>query len=333
MPAPPVSGDPETGGPSVMASQLQATLSGPAVVQVRLDWTTRFDFTSRPMCSPNPNHTPGGSSIFTMFPDGRIVRHDHLFDTNPNMERIVADQCTCPDPALAPEEFNLSSYWAFARDLFPMQVGLPDPSDPSVHDDLGAVPNAIITHYNTICLGSTSGTYQIGSVWDVPPGAGPAAFGYDAVVSHDVQKPPTQTLDFSWDAHGALFIDPGDCTAVFKRAIDYSQQQSKLSVNGTTYTASLLDGMFGGDPGDGTEPGIEVPDASTTLSLPDALSPPFLGQFVVRLKFHRAVVVPTATRTGATGTWYVPQRVRDDDWIIWFKDPLQTGETIVVRPN
>jgi len=338
MPMPPVSGDPEPGGPSAMTSQLHAALSGPAVVQVRLDWTTRFDFMTQPMCSPNPNHVPGGSSTFTVFPDGRIVRHDQLTDTNPNMERVLAEQCTCPDPALVPEQFHLSSYWAFARDLFPTQVGLATPEDPTAQDDLGAIPTKIVSNYNSICLDSTSGTYQIASAWDVPPGAGPETFGYDMLISHDLQKAPTSALDFSWDVHGALFITRADCTAAFKRAIDYTQQRSQLSINGAPHTPSMLDGMFGGDPGDGSQ-GIDVPDGPTVLSLPP-LAPdggpptPFVGGFAVWLRFPRALEVPVATRAGATGTWYVPQRVDDRNWILWFRDPLlQPADTITVRPD
>lgn len=337
MPMPPVSGDPETGGPAAMTSQLTAVLRGPAVVQVRLDWTTRFDFTSSPMCSPNPNHMPGGSSTFTVFPEGRIVRHDQLTDTNPNMERVTASQCTCPDPALVPELFHLSSYWAFARDMFPMQVGLRTPNDPTLFDDLGAIPTAIISNYNTICINNTASTSQIASTWVVPPGAGPVTFGYNALISHDVQKSPTQTLDFSWDVHGALFITHTDCTAAFSRAIEYTQQQAKLVINGTTYTTSGLDGMFGGDPGDGSH-GIDVPDGRTTLSLPlitpDGPPAPFTSSFAVWLRFPRDIDVPVATRAGAVGVWYVPQRVDARNWIVWFRDPLlQSSETITIGPN
>src|SRR5262249_55699510 len=49
-------------------NRLSPTLLGPAVVQVTLEWTTRFTCSSA--------RTPGGTSTFTAFPDGRIVRHD-----------------------------------------------------------------------------------------------------------------------------------------------------------------------------------------------------------------------------------------------------------------
>lgn len=334
IPMPRVSGDPLDGGVTA-TSTLHAVMTGPAVVQLELVWSTRWSFAAGSTCSTDTNHTAGGTSTFTVFPDNHIVRHDVLTETNPDMEQVMTDRCTCGPMPKAPDEFILSSYWAFDRARFPTQVGLgsngPDIPDPLVlGNDFDPIP-----YYDTICLDGPDDQYQVASVWVVPPGTGgptpnAVAVGFDTVVSHDVQKQGVPKLDFPWDVHGALFIERSNCTAALKRAIDYAAPQP-LTLGMASSTISVLpsplDGIYGGDPGNG-HPGIEVPDGPTTVSGSTN------GSFVLWLRFPRGVIVPTAFRAGATDIWYVPQRGGDDrTWIIWFRDPLQPGETITIRPN
>jgi len=334
MPMPRISGDAVDGGGSDTTGQLTAMLRGPAVVQLKLDWSTRWSFSSGTTCSTSTRHKPGGTSTFTMFPDGHIVRHDVLTEVNPDMEQVTTGHCTCAAMPKAPDQFILSSYWAFDRTRLPTQVGL-GRNGADNPDPLGADPDKIISNYDTICLEGPSGEYQVASVWVVPPGTPggpptlPAAFGYDTLVSHDAQKQGTPMLEFPWDVHGALFIENSTCPAAIKRALDYTEPQELVisSASGTmSMPPSALDGIYGGDPGNG-KTGIDVPDGPTTLSGGPS------GAFVVWLRFPRAVIVPTATRPGATGTWYVPQRVDDRTWLVWFQGALKPGETITVRPN
>jgi hypothetical protein len=270
-----------------------------------------------------------------MFPDGHIVRHDVLAEANPDMEQLTASRCTCAPMPKAPDEFIPSSYWAFDRARLPTQLGLgkngaDNPDTLVLGSDYSVVPN-----YDTICLDAPDDQYQVASVWVIPPGTehgpptNPAAVGFDALVSHDAQKQGAPTLEFPWDVHGALFIEHSSCPTALKRALDYTAPQELVirTASGTIATRpSALDGIYGGDPGDG-HPGIEVPDGPTTLSGGPN------GPFVVWLRFPRAVIVPTATRAGATGVWYVPQRFDDRTWLVWFQGALQPGETITVRPN
>ncbi|HEX8108853.1 MAG TPA: hypothetical protein VF516_14070 [Kofleriaceae bacterium] len=350
VPMPRVSGDQVDAALPTMTSQLQAKLSGPAVVQVEVDWTTRWTFPAGEMCSTNLNHIPGGSSTFTVFPDGQIVRNDHLTDVNPGMEQIMPGQCVCPDtPMIGGElinnQFILNAFWTFDRTRFPEQIGLGNNPTP---DPLGIAPDKIVTNYSTICLNSMGGKYQIASAWVLPPktpDVSPlaAAYGYDTLLSLGVEKPGTPNLQFPWDVHGALILEQSSCTAAFNRAIAYTTPQ-KLAITSGSATADLvrsqLDGMYGGDPGNGNAPGFDVSDGPTTLSLaaprPDEPPPPPLtGSFTVWLRFPRGSVpgVPIPTRKGATDGWFVPQRVDDQNWIVWFRDPLQAGETITIQPN
>lgn len=337
VPMPRISGDPVTGGLPAMTSQLDAKLRGPAVAQVQLAWSTRWSFDARPMCSPDTMHIPGGSSTFTVFPDGHIARHDHLTDANPHLEQVTANDCTCPDPPIVGGEFILSSYWAFDSARFPDQLGL-GRTGPDRPDPLELMPGKIVANYGTICLDAPASKYQLTSVWMVPPAtpSGPAqlaaAFGYAGLMSLDVQKAGDHELDFPWDIHGVLFYDQSTCPRALSRAMAYAAPPPLTITHGAT-TAQLeispIDGMYGGDPGDGKAPGFEASSGPLTLSgsLP--------GSFAVWLRFPPASVpgVPLVTRQGATGEWYVPQRVDDQNWIVWFRDPLKDGETIAIRPN
>ena len=296
-------------------NQLVPVLSGPAVVQVRLDWAARFD------C--NAHRAPGGNSTFTVFPDGRIVRHDKLGDTS--REPIQASQCACGSDSL--NEFIIASYWMFARSFPTLYV----PGTDSAQEL--SFPAAGEAHlYSTICL--DGGPYQLASFEVVVPPADPAAdpdttevFGGTDVIGHRIEQPlGRSSLEvLSWDVHSALFIERGGCPAAFQRAADHAAPRM-LTINGNPTPPSPLDGMYGGDMGNG-QTGIDLPDGHARVTGPTT------GPFAVWLRFPSTVVVPVASRAGAAPSFYVPQRVDDRNWILWFKDPLAKGETITVDPD
>ena len=335
-PMPRVSSDPLDGGVAAVDSEIHATMTGPVVVQLALSWSTHWSFTGGATCSTNTAHNAHGSSTFTMFPDGHIVRHDVLSEDNPDMEQIMTEHCTCADMPAEPDAFILSSYWAFDRQQLSTLVGLGD-SGPNTPDPLMLGNDYDVSApYSTVCLDGPGDSFQVASAWVVPPrvGHGPstnaAAVGFASLVSHDVQKLGTPMLDFPWDVHGALVFDRSNCTAVLKRTLDYTMPQP-LTISTASGTISSLpsqlDGIYGGDPGGGGNPGIDVSGGTTTLSGGPSAS------FVVWLRFPGPVIVPTATRAGAVIGWYVPQQISDREWLIFVQDGLMPGETITVQPN
>lgn len=298
-------------------STLEPVLSGPAVVQVRVGWATQFD------C--NRTRAPHGASTFTVFPDRRIVRHDVLGDAN--QVQITASACQCTQPL--PEEegkFFVNSFWSLSRASFAKAWALGPTRDPTTPDPLTLPgPGSNTSGYDTVCLDGSNSAYQLVSAWVNPTEDSAVLFGRDALISHDVQKPiDTTKLDVAWDLHGELVLEHAGCTAAFRRALDY-EAPPVLVINGTATTASPLDGIYGGDSGDG-KPGIAVQGGRATLTGHLALP------FAVWLRFPDAIDLPHATRAGATGPWYVPQRLDDRTWIVWFRDPLSDGETIIIEP-
>jgi hypothetical protein len=305
----------ESIAPRVM-NQLDPVLRGPAVVQVKLDWATRFT------CSND--RAPHGTSIFTVFPDGQIVRHDVLADPNQDQDQISANDCKCADPG-DQQAFTVTSYWTFARAAFPALYVINDGAQ--LRLSIPSSTDSDISNFNTVCL--DGGTYQVASTWAVPDGVDPrpttAIHGADMLIGYGLQKAIGVTdLDVTWDIHAALFLERAGCTTAFKRAAAY-HQPSVLRINGNDTTASPLDGMYGGDGGDG-RPGVDLPTDRATLTGVMNRS------FAVWLRFSHAIEAPHATLPGATGAWVVPQRVDDRNWILWFRDPLADGQTIVIEP-
>jgi hypothetical protein len=317
VPMPRISGD---GGLSATTDQFRAVLSGPAVVQVEIDWTAQFG------CSPPPKQVPTGTSTFTVFPNGRIVRHDQLYDPNPTNERLSASDCMCLDPPVVPGAFILSSYWAFERTRFPKQYGLGRSGDPATPDGLDFSLFPIIPNYDTMCLDSSDSAYQVASVWAVPAGVGPVAFSYDALISHDLQKPGNGVLDFPWDIHGALFIEHGGCTTALQRAIEYTNPPMVTIDTTMPVPFSPLNGIYGGDPDAHGDRGFLLPDGHGTLTAEKL-------PFAVWLRFPSPVDGVRAIAPDETGSWYTPQRIDDDrNWIVWFQDPLAAGKMIQLEP-
>lgn len=296
------------GAPPVM-NRLTPVLRGPAVVQVSLAWATSFSCSSA--------RTPGGTATFTVFPDGRIVRHDTLVDTS--SADVDGSMCACD--ARGVPLFTVSTFWTVARDKFralytPGQGALPMSGGP------------VITNLESSCI--DGGAFQLALGWHDPKGMSDTrgttirggstviAFGRDLFVGESV------LASLMWQSSSALAIGHTGCAAAAVRASEHSQP-SKLSINGASTLPSFRDGIYGGDGGDG-QPGLAL--ATARVVVQGAVS----GSFAVWLRFPRTVDTVRATREGASGPWYLPQRVDDRSWIIWFRDGMSAAQQISIEP-
>jgi hypothetical protein len=93
---------PMLGGDTTASSTLTVDMAGPAVARVKVEWTMPFE------CNLAQREGKG-TSTFTIFPNGRIVRHDI---TKPTAVALSVD--TNPCGCSAESNFYLTSYWAFA---------------------------------------------------------------------------------------------------------------------------------------------------------------------------------------------------------------------------
>jgi hypothetical protein len=302
-------------------NQLVPVLPGPAVVQAKLEWATEI------RC--DGTRAPGGTSTFTVFPDGRIVRYDAVVDAT--AAPISATQCTCQLND-SDNGFTIATYWTLARAPFP-DLYAPQTTSPSEVPQRQAPPDPMneINNHPMACL--DGGAYQVAVAWRFPTESlettvvrgGAALIGLlrELVVR-------TSTLDaFSWENSSALFIERNGCAAALGRARAYVEPSGLTISEATRMTPATIlsaerDGIYGGDSGAGL-PGfvLETDRAELTGSVGSS--------FAVWLRFPRAVNLLRAELEGATGPWYLPQRVDADSWIVWFRDPLSVGQTIAIE--
>lgn len=302
----------------LVQNEITPVLSGPAVVQVQLQWSTKLP------C--NPRHVPHGTSTFTALPDGRILRHDTLSD--PGQETIKPGDCACQ--TIDRFEFNASSYWTFARAFQTLYVPA---SDPETAPPGAAIQDMFGQEGDTACLdGMTAGglSYQVASVWVKPVPSGPDMdlaniLGTPQLLDHRVQQPLGFQSLLPWDVHGALFLGHDGCDKALQRAAEYVAPAGTLAVDGHGVARSPIDGIYGGDPGTG-DPGFDV-GSDTTVLTGDRTGP-----FAVWLRFPHDMNELRARRPDATGPWYVPQQVDSRNWIFWFRDPLVAGQKIEIGP-
>jgi hypothetical protein len=85
------------------SSTLTVDMAGPAVARVKIDWTVPFT------CALAQQQAQG-TSTFTIFPNGRIVRHDVATPTM-NMLTVDTNPCGCS----AESNFYFTSFWGLAR--------------------------------------------------------------------------------------------------------------------------------------------------------------------------------------------------------------------------
>lgn len=303
-----------TGAP-VTTNQLTPTLRGPAVVQVRVDWNSQFT------CADN---RPGGSALYTVFLDGRIVRRDAIDDQRPG--NFARDDCACD--AGHSQGFQIASFWTLDPAAF-MTITVPGSTSGAMRLPSDPAAPFVNTNFYVACLDAAG--YQVAVAWSRSPEivGTPRIFASPAqlVFSRERTGGFVSTLDpLAWTTNDALFVERGGCKTAIARATEHSDA-AKLTVDGAAapIEVSLVDGIYGGDRGDGTAPGIPVSPGRVELT------GPVNGSFAVWLRFSTAVDGVRAALAGRTGAWYVLQRIDDTSWIAWFRDPLMAGETIALE--
>jgi hypothetical protein len=296
----------------ITTSALTATLRGPAVVQVRVDWSSQFT------CS---NNHPGGSSLYTVFPDARIVRADSIDDRNISDTSSLA--CACD--ANHNQGFQVVSYWTFNPAVF-NTITVPGSTNGAMPLPRDQVSSFESPNFYVGCL--DGGAYQVGVGWsmsdDIPGNPRMAASATQVIFSRERTGGFVSTFDpLSWRTNDAIFIERTGCKKALDRATEHAKPSS-LSVGGVATAVSLVNGIYGGDAGAGGKPGVPVRPGRVEITGPVG------GSFAVWLQFSSAVDAVRPQLAGKTGAWYALQRVDATSWIAWFRDPLAAGETIAI---
>ncbi len=296
------------------ANSLEAVLRGPAVVQVKLTWSTRLD------CMPIVRN-PTGTSTFTAFPDGRIVRHDTL--TDPVTMEVSAASCACDSSGSG--LFKLSMFWTLVQQRFRiLYYGTPEQPQEQQLPDTGEITSG----FSTSCADAED--FEVSFAWSDVAGTRPAIRGGDALLTFLRELTPGQPVNIGRLEHtssSALLIGRDDCTKGLTRAVEHAVP-SPLTINDDTVVSpSPLNGIYGDAAGVG-EPLDLGGRARATIK---GLVP---TPFAVWLRFPRPVDGIRARRQNVKGAWYLPQQVDPRSWIVWFRDPIvDLGDTIDIEPR
>jgi hypothetical protein len=297
-----------TGGAMPVGSRLVTPLRGPAVVQAKIEWESRFT------CAQTARNA-GGTSTFTVFPDGRIVRHD-AFDV-PAGTPVAPSLCACEPPQQSEDGlFNVSTFWTLARDPF---TGFYLPGDdvakplPPPGDQIGNQPRS--------CL--DAGAYQVAFAWPVVENTTIRGTGPLLSFGRYLDLGLTELGAYNKENSSAFFIGRTGCEAALTRASEHLAK-TPVTVDGTARMPSLRDGLYGSDVVDG-QPGIPLGGDRV-----DIVGPAPRG-FAVWLRFPRAVDAVRARRGTSKVPGYLPQQVDGQSWIVYFPEPLADGETITIE--
>jgi len=281
--APTLGGDDKTGVTDAFA----VDWAGPVIARVTVTWHTTYT------CSGGVQRA-AGTSTFTMFPNGRIVRFDRA---KPSTTALTVDGSSCG--CSTDDNFNFSSSWAF------------QPTSQTV------VPDGTAWSDGEAKLGcAVYPGHMIGVSFSDPghvrlfPGAGAAAFDYD------------------W-ARAVTTLDPDERETTSAILLSKETQVSRCG----EVTADLADPpiTIGGAAGitsdaSGIYPGPARQTAPYEITSPAALP----RGFTVSLDLG---ALPVVERTPpATGAWYAAQ-VEGDRILLWFRDGLDKGQTITIRPR
>ncbi|HEY5923249.1 MAG TPA: hypothetical protein VIV11_16330 [Kofleriaceae bacterium] len=279
---------------------------GPAVVKLVTHWGTLFA-----ACGAMPN----GDSMFSLFPEGRVVRHDYMH----NDTSLDWNTCACNSGV----NYYPTSYWTFERASFTtVQVGPNTPEDVSTFTgpEIGSA---------YACL-QGSGAVSVATAWEpmIPadqttrvlgPNPMTIAFVFDWVRMHQ----NTTAGPFDYTTTSALFLG-GGCSVGIPRAQDFINP-AQLTINGFPEDPGIADGIYGGTDDMSNTGGI--PLTSMTAELAGAAP---VG-FTVWLKFPAPACDITITKNPPPGNqFYTKQQIDDDEWVVWFRDPLTPPHTITV---
>lgn len=279
---------PRFAGPNPAPSDdLTVTFDGPAVAQVRVQWEAAY------VCGVPQDAS--GVTTFTMFPGGRIVRHDEATQAGQRDVEVMA-KCACDGADPDPTSLTYESFWAFDPTGATGQGSDDQPRDGSFADPQGCAM------YSSFAIGYSGD--PAATQWTTP-GTFANVFAQASVIKND-QKDTVNAIQLS---------SKTACSQVVAGLAD-----PKLAIDQDTVNSD--------------QNGIYVDDSSHTgpFQIAPAAGDPIPGGFAVLLNIDPHA---TITRTPATDDSFFRAQVSASDGrvLVWFRDDLHVGESITVEPQ
>ncbi len=291
---------------------------GPAVTKVLVRWSTVYTCGSI-------TRTPGGFSQFTLFPDGRIYRHDRMSDDVSTTTSWGTCGCVTSGAAYVP-----TSFWSFLRAPFTTYYDA-DGTDHLIADIFLTVGVQTMPGAATCLQGASAQTIAAG--W--PDGIArlrlPANETLAMVRDFDRTADPTMVHAFSYASPSVIVLGNGPtCTAAnggLARATAAIRRNEALFVNSQVELPSVVDGIYGGPDAPDGPAGVAI-DAGSGATLTGTLS----AGFAVWLKLSSPACDITVTKLPEpSGPYFTKQKVDEDEWGVWFRDELVSGQTIAIN--
>ena len=298
-PLPRFSSDSTASGETATATIL---LAGPVVAKVAVSWSWH----AAAACATG---TFTGSSTFTLFPDGRLVRSDQL--TTPAVAAYTP--CDCGSAAQA---FFVTAYMAF------------DPSLTIKNQSGSTVAPGTAYGTDLPALVCASGSDWAIGVAQAGHSRGRIVTGGAVALTEDFGTLGTSSLTAGTQSVVTAYqIGSAACTPSINAIAQYADATGpQLHVHSTNTFDDTIgterDGMFGGD--NGTASGLPTGAGTLTLTTSSAPIPPGWALWV-----SGTTLLPPTANPPRTGDWYKIQNGTNDG-IIWFRDGLTGSDTITV---
>ncbi len=297
---------------AVNTTTLLSPLQGPAVVKVSVNWRT--ELVGMDTGGGALTRNPLGTSTFTVFPDGRIVRSDSMSDANPTAITMPSIDCL---------GLNTMNYFPTSY------VTLADPMGTETFFNQSGAPTTIpmgsdLSGNQAVCL--DYGTQRV-------------AFGWADAIAPRVRRPTpnlygfvldfTQTHNtgsigsFSYTGRTEMFLGHGssDCvqSGLLGRAGLVGATAPSLQF-GANFVTPGPEGMYGSE--------AAPVNVTSTVTLQGDVT----TTFAVWIRFANPMSDITVTKAGTAGPFYVKQSVigKPLEWVVWFRDPLAPGQAIQI---
>jgi hypothetical protein len=294
--------------PNMGAHVFTTRMRGPYVGQVQLDWSGNFN------CTTGASEL-SGTSLFSFFPDGRITRFDRL--TN-SASRSAAD-CTMCTNGPSSNDFFVTSYTTLIVD-----------NNAFVSDGnlIGASYGTQVPAGRTACVRERGQT--IAFAWTDTQTrlrvANDTSVQTIAFIKDLMQGVTLPAQDFVTTTQMAISAT-GDCSALEARIGPFSDDDHRVTINGTDVGAALTDGIFHGGP---LNDGLPV-DFPVTITPTQTIATGMPAGFAVWLYSDPIPQNLTLTHSAnPSGDWYRLQRVGQMGLVVWFDVPLADGQSITI---
>ncbi len=268
------------------SSDLTVVMSGPAIARVRVAWSTPYPCQGAQIAS--------GSTTFTLFPSGRIVRTDAAIMPSTTHLGVTpkGEQCGCSSDSPG---FDVETFWAFRAGTDVDESGAPSPP-------AGAPAGCTLYPADGVGIGVGWGD----TATRMP---GQSIYVKDLVAQQATLDPAPS----SWTSAIQLANTATSCSDILAGLVD-----PDILVGGA-HVQSDETGIFRAD---------GALTAAFTLTTTNYVPP----GWAVSLDLDPHAVLTSSRSTGTA--WYAAQiDPADGHTLLYFRDPLDVGDTITIEPK